>query len=114
MPGSPRNRASAGTNQLLVDGAAPVTSVDDVLAMLGLDHRRQGQLPFDPRPLPDALQAQVLRACDHRPCTIDMMASEIDASITDLALAAARLERDGWLIEAGGWFEATGSRLRPC
>ena len=112
VPGSPRSRASAGTNQLLVDGAAPVTSVDDVLAMLGLDHRRQGERPFDPRPMPDALQSRVLAACELQPCTLDMMIVEIGAAISEVALAAARLERDGWLIEAGGWFEPAGSRLQ--
>ena len=113
VPGSPRCRASEGTNQLLVDGAAPVTSVDDVLMMLGLDHRRQSQLPFDPRPIPDALQSKLLVACELRPCTIDMLLDEVGGSLCEIALAAARLERDGWLIEAGGWFEASGSRLRP-
>jgi DNA processing protein len=112
VPGSPRSRASAGTNQLLVDGAGPVTSVDDVLAMLGLDHRRQGRLPFDPRPMPNALQARLLTVCRQQPCTIDMMLAEVDGSLTEIALGVARLERDGWLIEAGGWFEAAGSRLR--
>ena len=114
VPGSPRNRASAGTNRLLVDGAAPVTSVDDVLVMLGLDHRRQGELPFDPRPMPDALQSLVLEACARRPCTLDILVTEVDAALAQVALAAARLERDGWLLEAGGWFETVGSRLgRP-
>lgn len=112
VPGSPRCRASSGTNQLLVDGAAPVTSVDDVLAMLGLDHRRQGQLPFDPRPTPSALQQRLLDVCRLRPSTIDMMLSEVSGSLTEVALAAARLERDGWLVEAGGWFEPAGSRLQ--
>ena len=113
VPGSPRCRASAGTNQLLVDGAGPVTCVDDVMAMLGLDHRRQGELPFDPRPMPDALQSRVLAVCQQRPSTIDMVFAEVDATLSSVALAAARLERDGWLAEAGGWFEATGSRLQP-
>lgn len=113
VPGSPRCSASEGTNQLLVDGAAPVTSVDDVLMMLGLDHRRQAQLPFDPRPVPDALQSEVLAVCELQPCTIDTMVDEIEAPLSAIALAAARLERSGWLIEAGGWFEAVGSRLRP-
>ena len=98
---------------MLVDGAAPVTSVDDVLMMLGLDHRRQSQLPFDPRPMPDALQSKLLVACELRPSTIDMLLDEVGGSLCEVALAAARLERDGWLIEAGGWFEAAGSRLRP-
>jgi len=112
VPGSPRCRASAGTNQLLVDGAGPVTSVDDVMMMLGLDHRRQSELPFDPRPRPGALQVKVLAVCQQQPSTIDMLAAEVDASLASVALAAARLERDGWLIEAGGWFEAVGSRLQ--
>jgi DNA processing protein len=112
VPGSPRSRASAGTNQLLVDGAGPVTSVDDVLVMLGLDHRRQGSLPFDPRPMPTELQARLLAVCRLQPCTIDMMLTDVGGSLTEVALAAARLERDGWLIEAGGWFEPAGSRLQ--
>ncbi len=114
VPGSPRSRASAGTNQLLVDGAAPVTSVADVLTVLGLDHRRQGELPFDPRPTLDGVQALVLAACAGTPCTLDMLVVELGCSIADAAMAVARLEHHGWLVEAGGWFEPSGSRLaRP-
>lgn len=113
VPGSPRSRAAAGTNQLLVDGAAPVTSVLDVLAMLGLDHRRQGPLPFDPRPRPDAVRQRVLDACRAEPLTLDAIALTTGLPVHEAAWAAARLERDGWLAEAGGWFEIAGSRLRP-
>jgi DNA processing protein len=111
VPGSPRSRAAAGTNQLLVDGAAPVTSVLDVLLMLGLDHRRQGRLPFDPRPRPDERQQRVLDVCRVGPRTLDAIVSETGLAVHDAALAAARLERDGWLVEADGWFETAGSRL---
>ena len=111
VPGSPRCAASVGTNQLLRDGAAPVTAVDDVLTMLGLDHRRQGELPFDPRPLPSGDQALVLSACEVEPRTLDTIAASTGLSLVDAALAAARLERSGWLVEAGGWFEPTASRL---
>ena len=113
VPGSPRCRAAAGTNQLLVDGAAPVTSALDVLTMLGLDHRRQGPLPFDPRPRPDAVQQRVLDACRDGAANLDALVTATTLPIHEVALAAARLERDGWLIEAGGWFEAAGSRLEP-
>lgn len=111
VPGSPRSRASAGTNQLLVDGVAPVTSPDDVLDMLGLDHRRQGELPFDPRPIPDEVQGHVLAVCSEQASTLDMIIRELGLGVGEAAMAAARLERAGWLVEAGGWFEATGSRL---
>lgn len=113
VPGSVKSPASAGTNQLLRDGAAPVTSVDDVLAMLGIDHRRQGELPFDPRPLPTGRQAQVLEACRVEPSTLDMLATATGLTLVDTALAAARLERSGWLVEVGGWFEPTSSHLSP-
>lgn len=113
VPGSPRCRAATGTNQLLVDGAAPVTSVLDVLTMLGLDHRRDGAVPFDPRPRPDAVQQRVLRACRDGAANLDALVTTTELPIHEVALAAARLERDGWLIEAGGWFEPAGSRLEP-
>jgi DNA processing protein len=111
VPGSTRSPASAGTNRLLRDGAAPVTAVDDVLTMLGLDHRRQGELPFDPRPLPTGDRAAVLRACEVQPSTLDMLATAAHLDLIDAALAVARLERDGWVVEVGGWFEATSSHL---
>ena len=111
VPGSPRVRAAAGTNMLLVDGAAPVTSVDDVLVMLGLDHRRAGSARFDARPEPDAVQTQVLEACRTEPSTLDGIVTTTGLTISAAAMAAARLEQTGWLREADGWFEISGSRL---
>lgn len=114
VPGSPRSRASSGTNQLLVDGAAPLTSVADVLAVLGLDHRRQSATAFDPRPLPGPTEATVLDACrELGPATLDAIVEATGLALSDTALAAARLERTGWLWEASGWFEVAGSRLEP-
>ncbi len=114
VPGSPRCRAAQGTNQLLVEGAAPLTSVDDVFAMLGLDHRRQHVDDVDPRPRPVGDQATVLEVCGREgPCTLDAIVAESGMSLSDAALAAARLEHGGWLLEAGGWFEVAGSRLEP-
>ena len=117
VPGSPRVRASNGTNKLLIDGAAPVTCVDDVLVALGLDTRRQGRRSFDPRPVPVGDQALVLRACETEPSTLDTIATATGLELTAAALAAARLERSGWLVEAGGWFEPTRSHFAtraPC
>jgi DNA processing protein len=112
VPGSPRSRASAGTNQLLVDGAGPLTSVADVLAVLGLDHRRDGAAPYDPRPRPDATGSAVLDACrELGPATLDAIVETTGLTLAAAAMAAARLERSGWLLEAAGWFEVAGSRL---
>ncbi len=105
VPGSVRNRAALGVNQLLRDGAAPVTSVEDVLMALGLDSRRAGQAAYDPRPLPRGLAAEVLAVCRRDPCTLDEVVVQLGLSVADAAMALARLERTGWVHEAGGWFE---------
>jgi DNA processing protein len=108
VPGSVHNRAAAGTNQLIRDGATPVTSADDVLLALGLDHRRDG-LVYDPRPLPRGDEARVLDRCRADPCTLDDIVAELDLSINQAAMTLARLERSGWVREAGGWFEQVAS-----
>jgi DNA processing protein len=105
VPGSPRNRAAAGTNALLRDGAAPVTGVGDVLVALGLDGRRAGGASFDPRPLPRGVEAAVLAVCRDDARTLDDVVVALELPITEAAMALARLERTGWLREAGGWFE---------
>ena len=79
-----------------------MTSVDDVLVALGLDSRRAGQAANDPRPLPRGLAAEVLAVA---PCTLDAVVVQLGLSVADAAMALARLERTGWVHEAGGWFE---------
>jgi len=105
VPGSVRSRASAGTNELLRDGAAPALDPTDVLIALGLDHRRANRSSFDPRPMPRGDDAAVLDACRSEPLTIDALADRFDLSLGGVAMVVARLERDGWLIDSGGWFE---------
>jgi DNA processing protein len=110
VPGSVNNRAAAGTNQLIRDGATPVTDAADVLLALGLDHRRDGR-GYDPRPLPRGDEARVLERCRVDPCTLDDIVADLDMSITEAAMTLARLERSGWVREAGGWFEEVVSCL---
>lgn len=105
VPGSVNNRAAMGANQLLRDGAAPVTSPQDVLVALGLDNRRSGATEYDPRPLPRGLDAQVLDRCRRDPCTLDEVVVELALPLAEAAMTMARLERAGWVQEAGGWFE---------
>jgi DNA processing protein len=114
VPGSPRCRAAHGTNKLLVDGADPVTGVDDVLVALGLDHHRsraQLELAFAAS-AGDAIELAVLHACAACPSTLDMLASAIGCPVSEVALAVMRLVREGRLLDDDGWFEAAGSRLR--
>jgi DNA processing protein len=107
VPGAIDDPASAGTNRLLRDGAAPATEVGDVLAALGLDHGRAGRAWVDPRPAPRGPEAAVLERCRSGPVTVDAVAQDLGLTVADAALALARLERSGWLCEDGGWFEVT-------
>ena len=110
VPGSVRNRAAVGTNQLLRDGAAPVVDVGDVLVALGLDNRRVR--PGRVRPSSAAhvaRRAKVLETCRRRPRTLDDIVRSLELPISAAAMALARLERTGWVRESGGWFEAVVS-----
>jgi DNA processing protein len=110
VPGSTRNRSAAGTNMLLLDGAAPITCVDDVLLALDLDHSRiEGGVPFDL--LAGTIHADVYAVCAERACTLDMLALALDISPGELVMALAQLERLGMIVDNAGWYESTGSRF---
>jgi DNA processing protein len=106
VPGPVQSRASLGTNRLLCDGAAPATDVTDVLIALGLDGCRAGRRRHDPRRPPSADDRAFLQACRERARSLEELAASSPRPLTDVALAVARLERDGWLRETAGWFEA--------
>lgn len=111
VPGSPRTRASTGTNELLRDGAAPVTCIDDVLDVLSISTRpvAPSLAPLDPL---DPVAAAVLERCRRGPATLDALVSACAAPITGVVGAVAALLAAGHLTEEGGWVEATASRLR--
>ena len=105
VPGSPRSRASAGTNRLLCEGAAPVTCTDDVLVALGLDTSRCGDGRVGTRPVPTGTAAAVFDACCVAPRTLDELVELLGRPVAEIAMALARLERTGRLVETRGWFE---------
>lgn len=111
VPGDVRARSARGTNALIGDGAIPVTNVDDVLTALSIDTRRQRATVFDPRPLPRGVDADVLDRVRRVPCTLEEVVNELKLPITAAAMTLARLERNGWVYELGGWFEAVDPRL---
>jgi DNA processing protein len=105
VPGSLDSRASVGTNQLLRDGAHPATEPDDLFVALGLETARSGRARIDRRRRPRGVDRSVLEACGTEPVTVEQIVVRTDLDLIDCALALAHLERDGWLLESGGWFE---------
>ena len=108
VPGPVRSPASAGTNDLLAAGSAPVRDARDVLAVLGLDSAATSRGRVDPRPAPDPSAGAVLDALGWEPATIDTVAVRLGQPLGAVAVELSRLERDGWLSRQGGWFERIG------
>ena len=109
VPGPIDQRSSVGTNRLLHDGAAPAADVDSLLVALGLDHRRAGRRHVDTRARPDHDGATALELFEHRSQSIETVAVELGWELGRAARALVVLERDGWLVEVGGWYESLES-----
>jgi len=110
VPGNPTNRAAAGSNALLRDGAAPVLDAGDVLACLQLDHRWSGPtVGVEPRRLPGADERVVYEVVRSEPRTLEGVALASGLTLVDAAVRLGRLELSGWVSQADGWFEAVGS-----
>lgn len=105
VPGFPGAPASEGTNALIADGCAPVTSVDDVVTALGLDTRRTSAW-FDARRVLTPDETRVLEAFGRRPRTIDELALALGSAVLDVAVTLGRLETAGWVASSDGWWEA--------
>lgn len=112
VPGPVSRRIGAGTNQLLCDGAMPVTCADDVLTHLSFHHERLFREPADLRPRPRADDIPAYRVVQHEPRTLDGVALALGAGLIEAAMALARLEAVGWVAQVDGWFECVGSPLK--
>ena len=114
VPGPVRAPAAAGTNALLVAGAAPVRDAEDVLVALGLDSAASGRGIRDAEPVPaDPGQARVLAALQQAPATIEQLAQRLEREVGIIAVQLARLELAGLVIACGGWWEVTGAAPGP-
>jgi DNA processing protein len=112
VPGSPLDPRSAGTNNLLKQGAGLVTSVRDIVdalaPILGRPHRpvdlASSDEPSQPRPLPDigpSERERIGSALGPSPVDIDELirATGLDARAVHIVLLeldlAGRLQRHG-------------------
>lgn len=110
VPGNPTNRAAAGSNALLRDGAAPVMDAGDVLVALQLDHRWVGASAASERRRPPSRDERVVYDIVCRePRTLEGVALAAGLDLVDAAVRLGRLEMAGWVAQADGWFEAVGS-----
>ncbi len=116
VPGSVYSAASAGTNELLVDGCVPVRDADDVLAAVALARQGRGMVgpasspaargradPGDPGPV-DRLERAVWEAVDDTPTTVETVLLRTDLSLAALTAAGEELVERGLLTAGAGWW----------
>lgn len=103
LPGSRRNPAAEGCNELIRDGAHPLLRNDDILLRLGCTpgSRRHGSSARIPLPADDDA-ARVLAAFGGEPATPDQLAHRSALEIGAVAVALCTLERDGRASSRGG------------
>ena len=118
VPGPVQSPAAAGTNALLVAGVAPARDATDVLTVLGLcaEASRRGSaagpipgpMPTGSAvspPTPPGEAGRVLDALGHVPATLEQVAARLGRPAGPVAVDLARLEREGWAEDRGGWWE---------
>lgn len=112
VPGSVRNPASVGSNDLLAEGRAPVCSVDDVLVALGLSAARTTG-SHDRRAVPGVGDRAVLDAVGWQPSSLDQLVIRTGLELASLAPALDRLCDAGWVARQGGWYERVTATGQP-
>ena len=102
VPGSVRNPAAAGTNALLADGCAPVTSTDDVLLALGMSGASR-QWPSSARsPTVPAHLQLVFDTIGEGPTSLDRIVAASQATTVDVLAAVGELAGRGLIVDDGG------------
>jgi DNA processing protein len=97
VPGEITGTLAAGTNRLLRQGAAPLTSADDVLELFGLAASQRPRAPAV-----GATAARVLERLADSAASADELARATDLEPGPLAAGLAELELAGLVAEADG------------
>jgi DNA processing protein len=105
VPGPVGSPPSAGSNRLLVDGAAPVLSAVEVLTALGIDHSRCVVPPPPPAADHTPDEQLVLDGLEFTPVATEKLLASTRLSTGRLAVALAGLENAGLATGRGGWWE---------
>jgi len=100
VPGEITAGLSAGTNELLRQGAAPLLSAGDVLDALGIERAPRTAPPLSP--VANELAALV----GTRACTVDELVRASERTSAEVAAALVELELGGVVVEAEGVYRA--------
>ncbi len=103
VPGPVGSVASAGTNQLLAEGAGLVTGAADVLLAIG--HGARPGRRAEPPPPPDGEAGRILGLVPWRAVSIDQVCAQSELPVRQALDAIDRLVTAGHLARTGGFVE---------
>jgi DNA processing protein len=109
VPGRVTSTLARGTNNLLKDGASPISGTEDVLDELFGVGVRQPAAAGGSRPTPsDPFLRAVLDSSEGNH-SVEAVACDAGGTVAETRAALGRLEAEGYLVrrELGGW-ERTG------
>ena len=104
VPGRITSSVARGSNNLLKDGATPVSGTEDVLdELFGVGVRRVPEVAPYPGPDDPVLRAVLVATESHE--SVEAVADAIGRPISETRAALGRLEIDGYLVrrDLGGW-----------
>jgi DNA processing protein len=108
VPGEITSALSAGTNDLLRQGAAPLLSADDILGALGLE-----RVPPAAAPAVSPAAAALLAAARDGPRGADELARAARLSSSSAAAALVELELGGLLASSDGVYRSLSPGTNP-
>lgn len=108
VPGSIYSRASRGANRLLLSGAAPLTSAEDVLEALQV--ATPVALADEPPSLANDLEGQLAGMLTEDPRHADELVAGSRRSASEVMAALAMLELQGRAVHVGGMHYVRGRR----
>jgi DNA processing protein len=101
VPGSIYSRASRGTHRLLLQGAIPLTSPDDVLAALAIPSQAVSSAE-EVVSLGSDLESQLVGLLTDDPLHADELVARTRRAPSEVAAALAMLELQGRAVQVGG------------
>lgn len=101
VPGDINRRASRGTNRLILAGARPLTTPEEVLEMLNLDVVSRQEIATQELP-EDETERCVLEALSTEPIHVDEIQVRCGLPVSQVAASLAMLELKGRARQVGG------------
>jgi len=101
VPGNADSPTCEGTNNLLVKGVHPVTSMENVLTMLGKPFPASAK-KVSRRSPPPGIAGSILKTLDDGPLQVEVICKVLGKSVSEILTELTMLEIDGYVAQKPG------------